>query len=365
MTSPALSPKYVQLGEELRTLIKEGTLPVGARLPSYAELYRQYGATPATAQRVYDLLEEEGLIERRPGSGVYVAEARQTLTGNIGFIGNTMHGRAGQSPFYNYLMDGVQRVLQEERRQLLYLGHAGAWDAEALKKVDGILLCNVEAACVTSLHIPPHIPRVSLLTLLEGVVSVGVDDYRGAQMAIRHLMEHGHRRIACLMEEFLSEGRRRVAGYLDTLIEAGVEPDPAWARLTDTVFHEGSSWQTAQPYREWGQREMSAWLKDGWCETGCTAILVQNEVAAIGVMQALQAEGIRVPQEVSVMTFDGTELCDLVSPCLSAVAVPLDEIGARAMKDLNKQIAGEAPEVQHVLLPLGLRSGGSVGAAPT
>lgn len=47
-------------------------------------------------------------------------------------------------------------------------------------------------------------------------------------------------------------------------------------------------------------------VKGGWRETGCSAILVQNDVAAIGVIQILQKEGIKVTEEVSVMGFDGT-----------------------------------------------------------
>jgi LacI family transcriptional regulator len=110
---------------------------------------------------------------------------------------------------------------------------------------------------------------------------------------------------------------------------------------------------------------MKKWLSDGWRETGCTAILAQNDVAAIGVMQILQEEGIRVPDDVSVMGFDGTEICDLVSPRLWSVMLPLAQIGAKAVEILNRQIAGEADAGETILLPLHLRQGESVARIAT
>jgi len=107
---------------------------------------------------------------------------------------------------------------------------------------------------------------------------------------------------------------------------------------------------------------MCAWLREGWLETGCTAILVQNDIAAIGVIQMLQKEGIRVPEQVSVIGFDGTELCDLISPRVSAVALPFEQIGAKAMEMLNQQIAGEQSSPQVIMLPVDLREGESVAA---
>jgi DNA-binding LacI/PurR family transcriptional regulator len=362
MTGITEKPRYVQLADDLRERIRSGELKVGDRLPSYAEMYRRYGATTATVQRVCDLLEQEQLIERRFGSGVYVAEPRKNCTGNIGFIGTASY-KAPSVPFHQHLVGAMQQAVGTNQQHLLYLGTADSWDVNACDKVDGVLLCNVENPEPILRALPEYLPRVSVLTIVDGVTSVGVDDYRAAQLAVRHLIDLGHRRIACLMEKLPSEGRRRYAGYRDALLEVGIEADPRWARLTDSVYGGKTQWTTAQPYREWARRQMSAWLSEDWSETNCTAILVQNEVAAMGVMQILQKAGIRVPEEVSVIGFDGTELCDLVTPRLCAVALPLAQIGAKAIEVLNWQIAGEPSSAQAVMLPLGLRPGESVAAA--
>lgn len=361
MTTTAEKPKYIKLADHLRERIHGGDLKIGDRLPSYAEMYREFGATTATVQRVCNLLEQENLIERRSGSGLYVAEPKRELTGNIGFIGGVNY-KSPKLPFNQILMEAMQQSAVAGQRHLLYLGTDQDWDVEACGKVDGVVFCNIEDTQSIQRKLPLHLPRVSVLTIVDGVMSVGVDDYRGAQMAVRYLLERGHRRIACLMEKQPSEARRRYGGYRDALIEAGIEIDSHWVRLTESLDTKKRTQFTTQPYREWAQQQMQEWLRNGWNATGCTAILVQNEVAAIGVMQVLRKEGISVPEQVSVMGFDGTELCDFVSPHLSAVALPLADIGVKAIEILNRQIAGEQFSEQAVMLPLSLRQGESVAS---
>jgi DNA-binding LacI/PurR family transcriptional regulator len=348
-------PKYHQLADHLRERIQSGALKVGARLPSYTELYDELGVSTATIQRACDVLDQENLIERRQGSGVYVAAPRRAQTGNIGVIGSAGF-QSQDSPFYARLMNAVHQAASLAEQHVLYLGPETLWDAGAEEKVDGVLICGVEENVSMLDQLPPELPRISVFTSLAGMASVGVDEYRGAQMAVRHLLDLGHRRIACLMEREAWQARRRFAGYCDALMESGIPTTSQWQRVVGAVGHRNA----AQPYLNWSHKHMSEWLLDGWRETGCTAIMAQNDVAAIGIMQVLQKEGIRVPQDVSVIGFDGTEICDLVSPSLASIVVPLAQIGARAVELLNRQIAGEDNSSETILLPLQLRHGKSV-----
>jgi DNA-binding LacI/PurR family transcriptional regulator len=358
--------KHARLTRDLRERIVRGELRPGDRLPTFTELRARHGIALSTIEKVISALEKENLVERRQGSGTYVKRPIEKLTGNIGFIGGEQY-KAPKTPFYQHLMGAMQQAASQERRHLLHLGSSDDWDLSHCEKVDALVLCNIEDTRSILQELPPHLPRVSVLTMVDGVTSVGVDDYRAAQIAVRHLLENGHQRIACLMERLPSESRRRYNGYRDALLEAGIEADPNWVRLTDSLDREEIK-VTAQPYREWARRQMVEWLHDGWQEAGCTAIVVQNEVAAIGVLQIFQKEGIKVPEQISIITFDGTELCDLVSPHLCAVELPLAQIGTKAIELLNRQITGEPPADLTVLLPFTLRNGESVAAiepAPT
>ena len=352
--------KYRTLARQLRQQIERGKLKPGDRLPSFVELRERHGATPTTANQVYGLLEQEGLIERQQGRGTFVALRKRTLTGNIGFVGGVFLNPE-RSPFKMHLMKGVQQATEAARQHLLYLGTDHSWNVSAFGKVDGVLICNIEDPRPVLQNLPAGLPHVALLNINEGVTSVVADDHGGSKIAIKHLASLGHRRIACLMEKTPSLPRRRFAGYSDGLLEAGIEANPAWARLTQKVTLD----ENCEPYLEWGRREMRLWLDEGFGKLDCTAIFVQNEMAAIGVMQILQQEGWKVPQDISVVGFDGTELCDYAMPRLTAMELPLEQIGAKAVEILNRQIAGVAPEIQTITLPVRLRDGGSVAQPRT
>jgi len=354
------APKYVALAALLRERILRQELAVGDRLPSFAQLRAEFGATPTTAERIYGLLEQEGFAERRQGKGTFVANPARKRTGTFGFIGGTLFNQR-KNPFNAHLMEGVQQAIEAQQHHLLYMGTDYSLNLNACEKVDGVLLCSIEDTDSVVRELPPHLPRVSLLNIGRDMPSVVTDDYEGAKIAVRHLLELGHCRIACLTEKLPSLARRRFAGYCDALMDANIEVDPRWARLAGTV---PKALGTGHPYLEWARIQMSDWLREDWKQLNCTAILVQNEFAAIGVMQILQEAGIRIPGEVSVICFDGTEVCDVVVPRLTAVKLPLEEIGFKAAETLERQIQGEQLQSQIVVLPMSLRAGDSVAAPP-
>jgi DNA-binding LacI/PurR family transcriptional regulator len=354
-------PRYLVLVDELRSQILGNELSVGDRLPSFAEFRLKYGVTPTTTERVYSILEQEGLIERRHGVGTFVAQPKLSLTGNIGLVIHKHH-HLHRDPFTARLQNGIQRGIDENRYHLLHMGNDYELNVEATRKIDGALICNIEAAEGIYDQLTPNQPRVSLLIVAPGITSIVPDDYEGGRQAVSSLMAAGHRKIACLMEKQPSIPRRRFTGYYDAMVDEGCEPDESWMRRTATV---PKGHVNEHIYLKWGREQMRDWLQNGWAESGCTAIVVQNEVAAIGVMQVLQEEGIKVPDQVSVIGFDGTEMCDLVVPRLTAIELPLDEVGYRGVNILARQIAGEKMAEQVIALPMKLREGDSIAPPPT
>lgn len=352
-------PKYRLLADQLRARIESSELRPGDRLPSFAEMRAHFGVTSTTIERVYGLLEQEGLIERQPRRGLFVAQPKKILTGNIG-ISSGADFRLFPELFYTHLTHGVQEGMKREQRRLVWLSTAGEWNRESFRDIDGLLLSGHSAEMNRKIlqAKPLQLPAVSLFVAAQGISSVVADDYQGAKMAVEYLVSRGHQRIACLMEELPYAPRRRLAGYNDALLEAGIKAQPGWARLTPNIVRSPK----AHRYLDWGRTQMRSWLQEGWRHQGCTALLVQNDTAAIGAMQTLQQAGIGVPSEVSLMGFDGTELCEHVLPHLCSVKLPLEQMGAKAMELLLQQIGHGQTEAQTVVLPVSLREGASVAA---
>jgi DNA-binding LacI/PurR family transcriptional regulator len=351
MPATTKTPKYQRLADTLRRRMREGELKAGDRLPSFVQMHREHGATVATMRRVYELLENERLIERRSGSGVYVADGKSTFTGNIGLIGRNL-ACYGLANYYHELLEGIEQFTAQKNQHVLSLGNYTDPDRGAYEKVDGVLMLNVEYQRHRLKYLPPAFPRVSLLVKENDVANAVADEQGGARQAVQYLMRLGHRRIACLLEKHLSIPRQRLIGHREALSEAGIDVQPEWMRLTEVL--------KPPDYLVWGRDTMKAWLQDNWLGTGCTAILVQNDAAASGVMQMLQEAGIEVPGDVSVIGFDGTEFCEHISPSLCSMKIPLAEIGYKGAEILYRQIYQGQRDIQTIMLPMGLREGDSV-----
>lgn len=347
-------PKYLQLAEHLRLLIANGTLGPGARVPSFNEMRAQFGATQQTMERVYGLLEQEGLIVRQRSRGIFVAEPQLPVAhGLIGFVGSHFSMLGRHIPYAALLVSGIQEVVHREERRVLLLDHSSpaGWD-----KVDGVLISRRESEHALR-YLLPGLPCVSLVHTIKGVGNVVADDAKGARLAVQHLLELGHRRIAFLADTTAPLIRQRLNGYRSALRKADIEPDPLWLRSTPSAAD-------PETYFQWGKESMAQWLREDWKKVGCTALLAQNDDVAMGAMEALRAAGIKVPEQVSVIGFDSTSVCDLCSPPLTSVHIPLKEIGEIGTQLLLQQIEAGRAQPERKVLPTQLTIRKTTTVAP-
>jgi DNA-binding LacI/PurR family transcriptional regulator len=226
-------PKYLMLAEKFARQIRSGQLSPGDRLPSFTQMRAQWGATPATVERIHAQLEREKLIERRHRSGVFVAapQAGSTPVGTLGFV--TLGFERLQMHPYNYhLLQGIRRQTKAVGVQIMLLDYSAI---EASKgKVDGLLIYERELSKFQKFQ-KKGVPCVSLLSEIGAMPSVAADDFLGAKSATQHLLELGHTSIACLMgaaENSIQDplGEARLQGYRAALQQNGIAPNAHWVR---------------------------------------------------------------------------------------------------------------------------------------
>ena len=158
--------------------------------------------------------------------------------------------------------------------------------------------------------------------------SIVIDDVRGGELATRHLLELGHRRIAFIGDKpadpyrFASSGDR-TTGYERALAEAGLEPPPEYVREGTQVHQIARS--TAIDLLRLPQRP--------------TAVFAASDQQALGVLEAARILGIRVPEELSVVGFDDVEVAAYVG--LTTVRQPLYESGRRGAERLLQMLGDE------------------------
>jgi LacI family transcriptional regulator len=196
-------------------------------------------------------------------------------------------------------------------------------------------------------------PRVLLLHHSADFPCVCADDSSGVQLALEHLSQLGHRNICYLAaSELDSVSQQRVASYKTVIKRTKVLSGGADIKFLIDYRSMG--------YRKSGEITMEAWLKEGWSQLGYTAIVAHNEDTAIGAIKALANHGKHIPEDVSVIGFDGTETSELCTPPLTTIKVPLEEIGEQAVKVLLDQMENGIPsDTSKITLPVRLKSGES------
>jgi DNA-binding LacI/PurR family transcriptional regulator len=359
---PTLSrrPRYQEIADDLRKQIQRGVYERGARLPSFPEMRKQ-GVSQNTMEKVYGLLEADGLIERNTGSGVYVKEA-QPRAAVIGVLGATQSQQQahGSHLYMLEVLSGVQEAVQERSATVVLLGEdtkGAAWD-----KVDGALLLGRTEQVLDQL--PPGFCVISLLHHSKRAVSVVADDERGAFDATRHLLELGHRRIGFLTVGFDEWSKRRLRGYRKALKQWGIEPDARWVRRVHGDENSPRFSEFAARRFDFfldGCERTQEWLASDWDKLKLTALLAHNDQTALGVLAGLREGGRSVPREVSVVGFDGTA-AEYSHPRLTTVRVPLREIGAQGARLLLQQLEHGMTNLTTKVLPATLQFGDSTGA---
>ena len=196
------------------------------------------------------------------------------------------------------------------------------------------------------------VPSVLATTLADhlnfgNLSSVGIDDTAAGRRAARFLLSRGHRRIAVIggNRAVSSISDQRYQGFLQGFADEGLSHDEALYQKAN--YNLGS-----------GYRAMNKLLAR---EAGFTAVFCMSDIMAVGAMRALTDAGLRVPQDISVLGFDGIELGQYVVPRLATVSQPQQEIADQSVALLLGQIEKAAPPQTRVV-STGLLEGESVAS---
>lgn len=180
------------------------------------------------------------------------------------------------------------------------------------------------------------------------IPSVTTDDHAGVALTVHHLVELGHRRIAHIAgPQETSTGQSRLRAYHQALRDHGIAEDPA---LVATC----SSWTEAE-----GAAALRRLFES---DVDFTAVLAGNDLLALGCYDALGEQGLRCPDDVSVVGFNDMPFVDKVNPPLTTVRIPHYEIGAEAAHLLLERLRDPKRHPRSVVLPLSLVTRASTAA---
>lgn len=174
------------------------------------------------------------------------------------------------------------------------------------------------------------------------------DNMDGARQAGEHLLSLGHRRIAFLTGPTTSiVGLERLLGGQQALAHAAITPEPGLVRQ--------SGWNIDEAYE--AAMALLAERRD------FTAIMAGSDIMAMGILRALQENGLRVPEDVSLIGFDDIDLCPYISPPLTTMRQDHEAMGRGAVQRLIAMIEGTG-EPAPLILPTQLVIRKSTGPVP-
>jgi len=197
------------------------------------------------------------------------------------------------------------------------------------RKVDGIIFSRVSDESI--LFMSSYFRQVPYVVLdrtleIEFAPTVKLDNFLGGFLAARHLVELGHRCLACVTGPLkIRLCRERLEGFREGLKVAGIDLRNEYIVESDFKINGG---------KEAALRMLA---------TGNlpTAVFAHNDMMAFGVMQAFRSEGLDIPRDISVVGFDNIPLCEVVSPSLTTVAQPFEEMARLGVELLDGLIRGE------------------------
>ncbi|MGE0214725.1 LacI family DNA-binding transcriptional regulator [Mycolicibacterium sp.] len=176
------------------------------------------------------------------------------------------------------------------------------------------------------------------------ITSVGSTNFSGGLAATQHLLALSHRRIAYVGGPMTAAcNQARLHGYRAAMEEAGAEIADGYVRTGEFLYDDGV-------------REGLALLD---LAEPPTAVFAGSDETALGVIEAARSRGLRVPEDLSVVGFDDTQLARLSSPPLTTIRQPLREMGAVALRTALRLAGGEELDSHHVELATHLVERGS------
>jgi LacI family transcriptional regulator len=308
-----------------------------------------YPVSATTRQRIQETAQSLGYRPNLSARGL-----RTERTNTVGILVDDI-----MSVFAPPLVRGVQDYLNEHAISCLVMNSDWRPDIERMaiesllsRSVDGIIFAEYSHLVVHDALIRSQKPHLFVHRLFGRSIqnSIIPDDYYGASIVVRHLLNLGHRRIAYIGGPTTwHSNQRRFAAYCDELARNGLVLDPALLQTGD--------WEIESGYTATG-RLLEHTERP-------TAIFAANDLMALGAIYGLQDAGLRVPGDVAVVGYDDRDFAKIVKPSLTTVSLPVYEMGQIAAEKLLAQINGGISHFDETLVKGTLYVRETCGADPS
>lgn len=337
-------PKYQTVADVLRREIAEGIFTDGQTLMTEEELRARFQVSRQTVRQAIAMLEDDGLVDRRRGSGTYVHHGPRRHQGplTVGVVTTYI-----TDYIFPSIMRGIESVLNangcimnvaatcndsHNERTIL--------DRLMSQSIDGLIVEGCRTAeptpnreCYNRL-IERNIPILFFNGYYpeeQRIPHVVMDDYEGGRLAARELIRRGYRKPAGFFKQDDMQGKERARGFLDEMKEFGIfvpETHMLWFDTSERETFFGSS----------RGRSFVTMMAAG---LEVDSLAAYNDVFAYHIINGIRELTGHSPRNLGIISFDDTIYAEMSRPSLTTLVHPKEAFGALAAEKMLRMINGE------------------------
>ncbi|QGY44288.1 substrate-binding domain-containing protein [Maribellus comscasis] len=318
---------------------------------SITDIAEKTGLSTTTVSRVLNGKAEQYRISKKSQQKIKEVAKELHYTPNQ-FAANLRTGKSGtmaliipslNNPFFAGIASEINTELRKSNYTTIISDSDENPETEKMelqqliaRNIEGLIIvpCGNEWEHIKSLQ-EQGLPVVCIDRYFENldIPFVSTDNYTGASMATKQLIENGHSRITCIQGvQHSTPNKLRIKGFTDTMKKAGLE--------SESIVGDDFTFQN-------GYLETKLLLQQ---KEHPTAVFTLSNTIAMGCMKALKEENIKVPDDISLITFDDHPYLDYLATPLSCIAQPVSDISKIAVKFLISKINKQEVKTSQVLL---------------
>lgn len=337
------TPLYEQIERVIKNKISIGEITAGEQIGSHHELSKKYGVSLITIKKALSNLVKDGILFTRVGKGTYVAERQKS---RIDLVKHKTIGlvlRDLKHPFFSMIVHSVEEKANSLGFNLLLSSSSGNMQKEESEiahfrtlGVDGIIIAslNLEYRAndyLRKLH-EENFPYIMVSYMHDpDYWYVGLDQELGGYVATEHLINLGYKNIGYVhvgKGNLLCEVRKN--GYYRALMEYDIPYD------AKKIFYPSENEKDVETDRfKLGYTFGKKFTK---MNNKPEALFLYSDLVALGFLQSVTEEGLKVPDDVAIVGFDDVEIAKYASVPLTTVHQPVDVIGHYAVEIIQKRI---------------------------
>lgn len=343
-------PKYIELVNWVKEKVESKELKAGDKLYSENQLSSMFSMSRQTVRHGISKLEQQGIVERIQGSGTYISSKPaipRTKTMNIAVVTTYVD---------RYIFPNVIKEMEKVISDAGYFTQI-AFTYNTLERESAILQKFLESNNVDGIIIEPTKsglpnPNIKLYEELQkrnipvifinsyypdlSLPHVAMDDRKAGLLAVNHLIEAGHKKIAGIFKADDRQGHFRYSGYMKGLLDAGLpiqDDHIIWIDTEDTNHMEDNEKRILNRLQ------------------GCTGCVCYNDEVAVPIVEMCKRNHIRVPEDLSIVSIDDSDLAAYCEIPLTSVAYPIMELGKTVAQNLLQLIEDSNFDANHDFTP--------------